>query len=185
MSLSPPPDVAEAVAAIHAAPPRLVLAFAGAGSAALHWLHAVAGSSRTVLEAVDCYAPRSLAELVGGLGEPAVSAPTALALADWALERAAALEEGDSPLLGVGCTAAIATDRARRGQNRAVVAVHSSAGELRLYELTLEKGARERLDEEELVARLILRAVAAACGLAGPALTLGPADTLQGGEGEG
>lgn len=184
MSLAPPPDVAAAVAAIHAAPPRLVLAFAGAGSAALHWLHAVAGSSRTVLEALDCYAPRSLAEITGELGEPAVSAATALAMADWALERAAALAEGDWPLLGVGCTAAITTERTRRGENRAIVALHSSAGELRLYELRLEKGARGRLAEEELVARLILRAVAAACGQAGPALELGPGETLQEGEEE-
>ncbi len=50
---------------IHAVPPRIVYAFAGAGSLALWWLHGVAGSSRTLLEAIDCYAPRSLEPLLG------------------------------------------------------------------------------------------------------------------------
>jgi len=172
-----PADVAVAVAAIHAAPPRLALAFAGAGSLGLHWLHAVAGSSRTLLEARDCYAPRSLAAVVSQPPGQAVSAATAQAMAAWALGHAAALAEGDWPLLGVGCTAAIATDRERRGLNRAFVAV-AAAGGAHAYALVLEKGARERPAEEELVSRLLLRAIARACGAPGPELALGAGDNL-------
>lgn len=168
----------ELIQAIHDAPPRLVYAFTGAGSLALHQLHAVAGSSRTVLEAVDCYAPRSLAALVGGPLTQAVSDATAEALADWAWQRAATLAEGPWPLLGVGCTAAIATDRARRGADRAIVAVRATTVRWR-YDLLLAKGQRARVDEEALVSRLVILAIAAACGLAEVVLELGPDETLH------
>lgn len=41
------------ITAIHTAARPCVIEFAGAGSQALWWLHSVAGSSRTVLEATD------------------------------------------------------------------------------------------------------------------------------------
>lgn len=170
-------DLTRAIEAIHAAPPRLVYVFAGAGSLALHWLHAVAGSSRTVLEARDCYAPRSLAEVVGEAPAQAVSVETALAMAGWAAARAATLAEGDWPLLGVACTAAIATDRARRGADRACIAVQSGAG-ARSYTLTLAKGLRDRDAQETLVSRLVILAVAQACTTPEPALQLLPDETL-------
>lgn len=163
-----PDDIARAVALIHAAPPRLVYAFAGAGSLALYWLHAVAGSSRTVLEARDCYAPPSLAE-VAGTPTQAVGAPTARAMAAWAARRAAAIGEGAWPTLGLACTAAIATDRERRGDDRAFVAVQVIVGEPQVYGLDLVKGAG-RLLQEERVSRLVILAIARACGVEGPAL---------------
>ncbi len=154
------------VARIHAAPPRLVYAFAGGGSLALWQLHRVAGSSRTLLEAVDCYAPRSLADLLGAPPEQAVSAPTALAMARWSAARAAQLCQGDWPLLGVGCTAALATDRARRGADRCALAVCAAAGEERVYRLELSKG-RGREEQEGLLAELVIGAIAVACRLRG------------------
>ncbi len=93
-----PPDLIEPITAIHAAPHRLVLAFAGAGSLGLAWLHAIAGSSRTILEAIDAYSPPSLAQLTGNLAAPAVSALTAQAMATWAYQRAQALSSGEWPL---------------------------------------------------------------------------------------
>lgn len=199
----PSQAIIHVVRAIHAAPPRLVYVFAGAGSLALYWLHATAGSSRTVLEALDCYAPRALAEAAGGAPAQAVSVTTAGALARRALARAALLSECAAPLLGVACTAAIATDRARRGADRACVAV---CGPLTLrslppgaqgdsvrsgddghapgsvgvamtsYTLSLRaagaSGGRDRDAQEELVSRLVLYAIAQACGLERPELAL-------------
>jgi hypothetical protein len=158
-----PADIAQTIAAIHATPHRLVLAFAGAGSLSLAWLHAVAGSSRTVLEAVDAYAPTALAELVGQPIAHAVSMETAQAMAQWAYRRAQHLASNSEPLLGVGCTAAIATDRERRGQNRCIISVCSDNGHVD-YELTMVKGEHDRLGEEELCSRLLIRAIAEACG---------------------
>ncbi|HMQ33372.1 MAG TPA: hypothetical protein PKD53_21750 [Chloroflexaceae bacterium] len=156
-----PDDIARAVAAIHAAPPRLVYVFAGAGGLALYWLHAVAGSSRTLLEARDCYAPRSLAEVAGGAPAQAAGAATAHAMAVWAHARAAELAEGPWPLLGVSCTAAIATDRERRGADRAYVAVWDGRAPA-AYALSLLK-TTPRLAQEDLVSRLVIDAVARAC----------------------
>lgn len=176
--MSTPAEIARAAQAIHDAPPRLVYVFAGAGSLALHWLHSVAGSSRTVLEARDCYAPLSLAELVQGALYQAVSPAVAAAMAAWAAERAARLAEGDWPLLGVACTAAIATDRARRGEDRACVAVHAG-GHPRMYQLLMAKGVRGRHDEELLVSRLVILALARACGAPEPRLKLLAGEKLE------
>lgn len=165
------------IAAIHAAPPRIVYAFAGAGSLALHWLHAVPGSSRTLLEARDCYAPRSLAAILGALPAQAVSPATASAMAAWAHAHAARLADEPWPLLGLACTAAIATDRARRGADRACVAV-LGAGITRTYELTMAKGRRTRAQEETLTSRLVIMALARVCEVGGVPLELLPDEAL-------
>ncbi|MFQ3664010.1 MAG: hypothetical protein SNJ69_16680 [Chloroflexaceae bacterium] len=171
-------DLTPLIQAIHAAPQRLVYVFAGAGSLALHWLHAVAGSSRTLLEARDCYASRSLAAVLGAPPVRAVSVETASAMADWAWHYATSLAEGPWPLLGVGCTAAIVTDRARRGADRAVVAVRSASG-TRIYELLLARERRDRAGEEALISRLVILAIAEACGLGEVRLDLEPGEALR------
>jgi hypothetical protein len=148
---------------IHAAPPRVVYAFAGAGSLALWWLHRVAGSSRTMLEAIDCYAPRSLEALLGAPPAQAVSAEVAREMAVRAYARAALLAERGGPLLGVGCTAALTTDRERRGADRCALSIFGTDG-ARGYALTLSK-SRAREEQEELVSRLVIDALAIACGL--------------------
>ncbi|MFV9503290.1 MAG: hypothetical protein AB4911_01860 [Oscillochloridaceae bacterium umkhey_bin13] len=179
--LLPTPLIAT-ISAIHAAPPRLVYAFAGAGSLALFWLHAVAGSSRTVLEAVDCYAPGSLASIAGTALAPAVSPATAAAMADWAYARAIMLADQPGPLLGIACTAAITTDRTRRGADRAFVAVRGPTGPRR-YALNLRDGnnptTRDRLGQEYLVSHLVLMAIAEACDLPAPPLDLLPGEGLE------
>ena len=74
------------VRALHAAPQQAVLELAG-GTQALAWLHAVGGSSRTVLEATDRYGPASLAELLGAAPEKAVARGVAEAMAAAARRR--------------------------------------------------------------------------------------------------
>lgn len=152
------------IAALHATPQRLVFEFSGAGSLALWWLHSVAGSSRTVLEATDRYATRSLADLIGHTPTTFVAATTASAMARQAYQRALALRDDQAPVLGVACTASIATDHPKRGDHRGVVATCDDQ-RLMLYSLTLAKGRRERLAEETLVSRLVIHAICAACSL--------------------
>ncbi len=122
------PDWEKLVAAIHAAPPQAVIHFAGAGSQALAWLHGLGGSSRTVLEATDCYSAASLREVVGFEPPHFTTEAVARALANRAFLRACHLTEPGTPVAGVGCTATIATDRAKRGEHRAHVAVSNAAG---------------------------------------------------------
>ncbi len=162
--MMPNPELQQAITQIHAAPHRLVLEFAGAGSLALWWLHSVAGSSRTILEATDRYAPMSLADLLGEEPETFVAVATAEAMARQAYARALALRCSPDPLLGVGCTATIATNRAKRGDHRCAIAVCCADG-IRSYALTLTKGLRDRLGEEVLVSQLLIRAILRGCNL--------------------
>ena len=150
--------------AIHATPHMMTMDFAGAGSQALAWLHSVGGSSRTILEATDRYIPTSLAEAVGHMPEKFTSVETGNALAKHAFERARKLAKSGTSVFGVGCTATIATDRAKKGDHRCVVSICDSLGTLS-YELIISKGARDRQGEEELVSLLILNAIAEASGI--------------------
>lgn len=173
------PDIETQITAIHASAHKLVLEFAGAASMGLFWLHAVPGSSRTILEATDRYAPGSMADLLGQPPEQFVSPETATAMAVAAYRRARRLAEAGVPCLGVGCTAALVTDRVRRGEDRAWIAVRDAAGVL-TYGLTMTKGLRDRLGEEELVSRLLLNAIAEASGVAALALPLAEGEHVEG-----
>src|SRR4029079_16719293 len=123
------------------------------------------GSSRAILEATDRYASASLVDLLGQPPEQFVSRQTAIAMASQAYRRAMRLAETGTIVLGVGCTAAIATDRARRGEDRCWIAVRDRAG-VSTYGLVLDKQQRERTDEEIIISQLLLRAIAIACGIA-------------------
>jgi hypothetical protein len=175
-----PDDVHTLVEAIHASPARAVLAVSGAGSQAIAWLLGVGGASRTVLEATVPYAQSSFVAYAGSAPGEFASPEAARALASASLTRASALSEGDTPVLGLGCAATIATDRTKRGEHRAYVAVASAEG-TRGYALHLEKGARDRAGEEDLVSRLVLRALALASGVDanGLALPLLPGEHIE------
>ncbi len=155
-----------AIKAIHAAPQMVVIEFAGAGARALAWLHEVGGSSRTILEATDRYAAASLVNSVGFEPGRFTSPRIARAMATTAYIRAGRLAGHAVPVAGIGCTATIATDRIKRGNHRACVAVCDAQG-VTTYVLTLAKGRRTRLEEEYLISLLILKAVAKVCGVAG------------------
>ncbi len=158
-----PPDLDPLVTQIHATAPLVVINFAGAGVQALAWLHSVGGSSRTVLEATDCYSARALIELIGFEPEHFTVPAVARAMATQAYIRACALTEPGTPVAGVGCTATIATDRTKRGDHRICVA-WCNAGQVVAYNITLQKG-RSRAEEDAIASLLILRATAEACNL--------------------
>jgi hypothetical protein len=157
-------DPSGLVEELHAAPTRLVYDFAGAGVSALAQLHAVGGSSRTLLEATDRYAPRSLDEGVGAPVARAVDPDVAVALARRARARARHLAGDGESVAGVGLTATIATDRAKRGEHRVWVAAADGLA-TRVAGVVLRKGARDRDAEERLVGRLALRLMAEAKGV--------------------
>ena len=157
-------DVEQLVKAIHDAPYKLVLEFAGAGSLALYWLHSVAGSSRTILEASDRYSSESLQGRISARPSKFVSTETALLMTERAYKRAVDLCPEGKMLLGVACTATIATDREKRGEHGCVIAVQDLK-RVSTFQIILKKGTRDRQGEEELVSRLLIQAIAYACGL--------------------
>lgn len=146
---------------------QAVLVFAGGGVRALSELMVHPGASRFVLEAAVPYAPSALAEWLGSVPEQSVSEETACVLADRALRRAVALTGGRVPVLGAACTAALQTQRERRGSDRAWLAFR-----------TLEQGCSQGLSfeprtgltraaQEEELARCWIEALAAFIETAG------------------
>ena len=141
-----------------------VAAVAGAGAQAISWLLGVPGASRTVLEAVVPYASTSLVEFVEHKPDQVVSAQTASEMARSAYERAVHLKKGDVPVVGVACTAAIATDRRKRGAHRCHAAAWNEKG-VTTYSVEFIKGLRDRTVEDTIASKLVLRALAEASGV--------------------
>ena len=151
---------------MHDSPTQAVIVIAGAGSLAVHQLLSVPGASRTVLEVLIPYSSASLADLLGDGPGMAVSARTGAGMARRAYERAARLRGGNAPIVGLSCTATIATDRPKRGAHRCRVEAWTSHGSQR-YSLEMEKGLRDRRGEERAVSALVLHALVEAGGAGG------------------
>ncbi len=168
-----------AVKAVLARPYEGVMVLAGAGSAALRWLLSVGGASGFLLEALVPYSAASMADFLGYQPHQHVSVQTARAMARRAYHRAWMLSDPGAPVVGVACTATIATHRPKRGDHRVHVATFGENG-LALYSLTLTKGARDRAGEEDVVSRLVLRALVRAVGAeAEVSLPLLPGEEVQ------
>ncbi len=158
-------DIAEIVARIHDTPQQSVLAVAGAGNYALAWLLGVGGASRTVLETRVPYGYLAMTDFLGGYApEQTVSPDTARLMARSAWARGMSLREQDAPIVGLACTATIATDRTKRGDHRAFIATWDDDS-VTTDSLVLEKGLRDRAGEEDVVSRLVIAAIARACGV--------------------
>src|SRR5262245_13220309 len=120
---------AELIRRIHASGRRFAIAVTGAGSGVIAALLRVPGGSRTLVEAVVPYGGAALTDFLGGRPEHACSTETAVALASRARGRVAALVgAGDGPLVGLGVTATVATDRPKRGDHRGHLAVATEDG---------------------------------------------------------
>jgi hypothetical protein len=163
--------LAALIARIHASNYKAVIEFAGAGSLGLAWLHAVAGSSRTLLEATDRYSTPSMVSLLGQMPSRFVARETAEAMAERAYWRAMTLSDGGHGCVGVACTATIATDRVKKGDHGCWVVVRDSR-RISAYGLVIAKGSRDRSGEEALVSRLLVQALGIAAGVGELALNL-------------
>jgi hypothetical protein len=150
---------------IHRTPTMAVLVVTGGGTQALADLLAVPGASRTVLEALVPYSDKSLVESLGEIPTQAVSVETAARLARRAYHRACSLRETETILVaGLSCTATLVTDRPKKGDHRAHVGLCTSE-DTRVFSLTLQKGARDRIGEERLVSDLLLQVLSLACSV--------------------
>lgn len=167
------------IQAIHDCPTKVMVVTAGAGTQMLSDLLGVAGASRTLLEALIPYSAAAFDEFLDEAPQQYVAPKTARLLAGRALTRARWLRVDAEPVVGLACTATVITDRPKMGEHRAHVAVWTP-GRQTWYGLHLQKGARDRPGEEAVVSRLMLHALAVACGLPDElALPLGPGDELE------
>lgn len=157
------PEFRPFIERLHAVERRCVIAVTGGGASAVAALLEVPGASRTVLEVIVPYAERSLVEFLGRVPEQFCSETTAQALAQRAWERAAWLTPGEA-VVGVGCTAGLATDRPKRGDHRFHLASHTPH-KTSHSSLILNKGARDRSGEELVLDCVLLNLLAEAFGL--------------------
>jgi nicotinamide mononucleotide (NMN) deamidase PncC len=151
------------IEALHHAGRPGVLAVTGGGAAAAGRLLTVPGASRSILEVIVPYHEQALSDFLGHRPEQFCSAETTRAMAVRAWERAQWLAPAQA-VIGLGCTASLATDRPKRGDHRFHVAVHTGT-QTTTYSLTLSKGARDRQGEEAVLDAVLLNALAEACGL--------------------
>src|ERR1700726_96972 len=178
-----PSDAAwrQLISALHRSGRKAALAITGGGSGAVGELLRVPGGSRLLIEAQIPYDEQALAAFLGFAPAQACSADTAIAMARTARARAAGLmppntEAGTDPagadlvgpdLVGLGATAALVSDRPRKGEHRFHIAFANSAG-IAHCTCVLAKGRRDRAAEEDLVSRAIVLWLARACGIAAP-----------------
>ncbi|VTS02569.1 hypothetical protein [Tuwongella immobilis] len=149
------PDWRTVIERLHARQRPGVLAVTGGGASLLSALLTVPGASRTVLEAVIPYAESALVDWLGFRPDSFCVAETARAMADRAWEHARRLAP-DTEVFGLGCTASLATDRPKKGEHRAYVALRTMTIRQTLT-IRFEKGLRDRIGEEDLLVTAMLR----------------------------
>ena len=164
------------IAGLHASGRKAALAITGGGSGAIAELLRVPGGSRLLIEAQVPYDAQALAMFLGFAPAQACSAETAIAMARTARARAASLAPADSDggtelvgrdLVGLGATAALVSDRPRKGEHRFHIAFANAAG-IAHCTCVMAKGRRDRAAEEDLVSRAIVLWLARACGVVAP-----------------
>ena len=142
---------------------RLALATTGGGSELISWLLNHLGASRAIVEAQVPYSEQALAAYLAFVGPHGANEQTARDMAGRAFVRATSFAEPGQGCIGVGCSAALATSRLRRGADRGCIALRLECA-YRLYTLRFDKGAADRLEQEEVLSRLALAAIVEACG---------------------
>jgi hypothetical protein len=174
-----PSDAAwqQLISTLHASGRKAALAITGGGSGAIGELLRVPGGSRLLIEAQVPYDALALAAFLGFAPAQACSSDTAIAMARTARARAARLVPSTGvgagadlvgpDLVGLGATAALVSDRPRKGEHRFHIAFANSAG-IAHCTCVMAKGRRDRAAEEDLVSRAIVLSLARACGIAAP-----------------
>jgi hypothetical protein len=151
------------IEAIHRSDKKCVLAVTGGGTGAAARLLGIPGGSRTILEVIVPYHEHALNDFFGFIPVHYCSADTSRAMARRAQARGQWLLPGEA-VVGIGCTASLATDRPKHGEHHFHITVESSTG-TRTCSLTLTKGARTREGEEFILDVVLLNAMAEAFGI--------------------
>ena len=150
----------DSVETIRKAGSPVATAFTGGGSLAVSWLFNHAGASRAFLEAQIPYDERALEDYIGHAGPHPAVQETARRLAMVARQRARRFGGGDRAI-GLGVSAALATDRQRRGQDRAFLAACNNTN-YSFTHLQFDKTA-DRTAQEEVLSSVLLVNLARSC----------------------
>jgi len=146
----------------------MVIAVTGGGVSVVADLLSVPGGSDSILEANVPYSAAALRAHLRGRINQSCSSRTARAMAMASYQRARWLSQlddvdiapNDPHCVGVGCTAALVSDRLKRGDHRMYVSLQTY-GRTQITSLVINKGQRARDAEERLVADVVLNQIAA------------------------
>jgi nicotinic acid mononucleotide adenylyltransferase/nicotinamide mononucleotide (NMN) deamidase PncC len=141
---------------------QLVMAATGGGSQAICALASTPGASEVLVEGLVPYSRHAIDRLLGGPQEQYCSPKAARRLAVAAWQRAVDCGVAPEQAVGAAVTASLATNRPKRGSHRVHVAVQTLAS-TGTSSLQLSKGARNRIEEEDLASRLLCDAIATSC----------------------
>lgn len=162
------------IKAIHESPGRFELAITGGGSSAVSQLLAEPGASNSLLNAQIPYSFAALCAYVGTEVSAACSEETARMMATRAYRNALTYHDGE--VLGIGATAALQTNRERRGSDRIHVAVQTSHS-LATYRLDLDS-TWSRAAQEAACCNFILNCLAIGLNLT-PIESVAPTRQIQ------
>jgi hypothetical protein len=151
---------------IHSSDYKFVIVSSGGGSNAIASLLEVPGASNSVLEAYIPYAKESLDFYLLKKPDFYCSKETALRMAAKAYSAAKKIDAESSrkKLLGVAITAALATNYKKRGDHKFHVALQTEDYS-KSISCVLEKGARSREEEEQLVTEYVVNLISESLGL--------------------
>jgi nicotinic acid mononucleotide adenylyltransferase len=149
----------------------IVLALTGGGQV-IGDLLSTPGTSATLLEATITYSPESMHNYINYIPDQYCNRQTACYMATAAFNRAIKILHSRknqnttnqintkelTNLIGIGCTASLATNHIKTGEHRVHVAIQTLWGTF-AFSLKLNKGERTRCEEDRLVADLILNAI--------------------------
>lgn len=151
------------VEAILGAAKPLAVAVTGGGSLGVSWLLNHPGASRALVEAQVPYLAEAVADYLGRPGPHRVREETARLLAAKARGRARILARSDGAV-GAGATAALATERVRKGRDQAFVCTRGPLA-YSFASLRFDPGAADRLSQEEVLSAVLVARCAAASGV--------------------
>lgn len=149
------------ISEIHTHPAKFELVITGGGASAISHLLAEPGASNSLLNAVVPYGSHALTNYLGSTPESACAEKTARQMASRAYLNALKQDEGE--VLGVAATAAIQTNRQRRGSDRIHVAIQTQ-NSLATFYLSLA-GDESRQQQEATCAEFIIQCIAGALKL--------------------
>jgi hypothetical protein len=144
---------------VYSSDSQFSLAITGGGTSAIASLFGVAGASATLLEATVPYHSAALGRFVSASSPQGCNTHTARAMAMAAYMSARNIRPKNN-VIGVGCTAAIATNRARKGTDRCHIAVQA-AGFTTIYDIELNR-EDDRQGQEAICRNAIIAAMAGA-----------------------
>ena len=153
------------IEAIQAGGHKACLVVSGGGTGAVHALLSHPGASRFIYEVQIPYAARAMLDYLGEEPGQSCSEDAAVTMAGRAYERALMCSLDDDsglPIMGISCTAALQTNRERKGEDRAYIGIKSHEEQM-VERVMFQSGTRSGQEAE--LSRAIIDAIARFTGV--------------------